>query len=197
MKKVAGKLRLELSQYRELEAFAQFGSELDPDTQATLAPRRAARGDAQPGRAQAVADRGPGGRDLLGHRRLPRPHQGRARRRVPRGACSQRLHSEKDDLMKKIAEGEWGDDDRGRSSARRSPRRSTTSGPTSTRRATRSRRASPTASSPRRSARRRAARPARTSDSGDGRRRLGRRRRPRTRARSPRSKERRERLARP
>jgi F-type H+-transporting ATPase subunit alpha len=37
MKKVAGKLRLDLSQYRELEAFAQFGSELDPDTQKTLA----------------------------------------------------------------------------------------------------------------------------------------------------------------
>ena len=37
MKKVAGRLRLELSQYRELEAFAQFGSELDADTQATLA----------------------------------------------------------------------------------------------------------------------------------------------------------------
>ena len=36
MKKVAGKLRLELSQYRELEAFAQFGSELDPETQRTL-----------------------------------------------------------------------------------------------------------------------------------------------------------------
>jgi F-type H+-transporting ATPase subunit alpha len=26
---VAGRLRLDLSQYRELEAFAQFGSELD------------------------------------------------------------------------------------------------------------------------------------------------------------------------
>jgi F-type H+/Na+-transporting ATPase subunit alpha len=37
MKKVAGRLRLELSQYRELEAFAQFGSELDPATQRTLA----------------------------------------------------------------------------------------------------------------------------------------------------------------
>jgi len=37
MKKVAGRLRLELSQYRELEAFAQFGSELDADTQRTLA----------------------------------------------------------------------------------------------------------------------------------------------------------------
>src|SRR5436190_4242342 len=37
MKKVAGRLRLDLSQYRELEAFAQFGSELDVDTQRTLA----------------------------------------------------------------------------------------------------------------------------------------------------------------
>jgi F-type H+-transporting ATPase subunit alpha len=36
MKKVAGRLRLELSQYRELEAFAQFGSELDAATQSTL-----------------------------------------------------------------------------------------------------------------------------------------------------------------
>ncbi len=37
MKKVAGRLKLDLSQYRELEAFAQFGSELDADTQRTLA----------------------------------------------------------------------------------------------------------------------------------------------------------------
>jgi F-type H+-transporting ATPase subunit alpha len=37
MKKVAGRLKLDLSQYRELEAFAQFGSDLDPDTQRTLA----------------------------------------------------------------------------------------------------------------------------------------------------------------
>jgi len=37
MKKVAGRLKLELSQYRELEAFSQFGSDLDADTQKTLA----------------------------------------------------------------------------------------------------------------------------------------------------------------
>src|SRR5437762_5718535 len=37
MKRVAGKLKIELSQYRDLEAFAQFGSDLDPDTQRTLA----------------------------------------------------------------------------------------------------------------------------------------------------------------
>ena len=37
MKKVAGSLRLDLAQYRELAAFAQFGSELDKATQAQLA----------------------------------------------------------------------------------------------------------------------------------------------------------------
>jgi F-type H+-transporting ATPase subunit alpha len=36
MNKVAGRLRLDLSQYRELEAFAQFGSELDQATQDAL-----------------------------------------------------------------------------------------------------------------------------------------------------------------
>jgi F-type H+/Na+-transporting ATPase subunit alpha len=37
MRAVAGSLRLDLAQYRELEAFAQFGSELDQSTQAALA----------------------------------------------------------------------------------------------------------------------------------------------------------------
>jgi F-type H+/Na+-transporting ATPase subunit alpha len=37
MRKVAGRLKLELSQYRDLEAFAQFGSDLDADTRAALA----------------------------------------------------------------------------------------------------------------------------------------------------------------
>jgi F-type H+/Na+-transporting ATPase subunit alpha len=36
MKKVAGSLRLDLAQYRELEAFAQFGSDLDKATQSQL-----------------------------------------------------------------------------------------------------------------------------------------------------------------
>jgi len=36
MKKVAGRLRLDLAQYRELQAFAQFGSDLDKATQAQL-----------------------------------------------------------------------------------------------------------------------------------------------------------------
>ncbi|HEY3728056.1 MAG TPA: F0F1 ATP synthase subunit alpha [Solirubrobacteraceae bacterium] len=37
MRKVAGTLKLDLSQYRDLEAFSQFGSDLDADTKATLA----------------------------------------------------------------------------------------------------------------------------------------------------------------
>jgi len=36
MKKVAGSIKLELAQYREMAAFAQFGSDLDPSTQKLL-----------------------------------------------------------------------------------------------------------------------------------------------------------------
>jgi F-type H+-transporting ATPase subunit alpha len=36
MKKVAGKLKLEMAQYRELAAFAQFASDLDPETKKTI-----------------------------------------------------------------------------------------------------------------------------------------------------------------
>lgn len=36
MKQVAGRLRLDLAQYRELAAFSQFGSDLDKNTQASL-----------------------------------------------------------------------------------------------------------------------------------------------------------------
>jgi F-type H+-transporting ATPase subunit alpha len=37
MKQVAGSIKLELAQYREMESFAQFGSDLDPATQKLLA----------------------------------------------------------------------------------------------------------------------------------------------------------------
>jgi F-type H+-transporting ATPase subunit alpha len=37
MRQVAGKLRLDLAQYRELAGFAQFGSDLDRNTQMQLA----------------------------------------------------------------------------------------------------------------------------------------------------------------
>ena len=37
MRKVSGRMKLELAQYRDLEAFSQFGSELDSATQRALA----------------------------------------------------------------------------------------------------------------------------------------------------------------
>ena len=154
MKKVAGKLRLELSQYRELEAFAQFGSELDADTQATLSRgERLVEALNQDERSPwpiedqvAAIYSGTGGY-------LDRIKTDRVER-LPRDRCSSACTRRTRDLMDKIAEGEW-DDSIEASSATPSPRPSTTSVPTSTRRATRSRRASPTASCPRRSARRR------------------------------------------
>jgi F-type H+-transporting ATPase subunit alpha len=109
MKKVAGRLRLELSQYRELEAFAQFGSDLDADTQATL--NRGARlvealnqDERHP---LAIEDQvasiyaGTGGY-------LDRIETERVREFLQ--SLLERLHAESGDLMKQIAEGEWSDE---------------------------------------------------------------------------------------
>ena len=70
MKKVAGRLRLDLASYRELEAFSQFGSELDQATQQQLARGERRGGVAQPAAVRAVAGRGAGRGDLVGHERL-------------------------------------------------------------------------------------------------------------------------------
>jgi len=108
MKKVAGKLRIELSQYRELEAFAQFGSELDPDTQATLARGERLveslnQDERSPWKIQdqvAAIYSGTGGfLDRIKTERIREFHE----------AMLQRLHAEKPDLMEKIAEGNWDD----------------------------------------------------------------------------------------
>jgi F-type H+-transporting ATPase subunit alpha len=109
MRKVAGRLRLELSQYRELEAFAQFGSDLDADTQATL--NRGARlvevlkqGEREP---WAIEDQvagiysGTGG--FLDRIKVERVQEFLS-------FLLARLHSEKQELMSKIAEGEWSDE---------------------------------------------------------------------------------------
>ena len=103
MKKVAGRLKLELSQYRELEAFAQFGSELDAETQKTLARgERLVRTLNQkerhplPVEDQVVAD-------LRRHQRLPGPHQGRARGGVPRAADAARSAPSSRSCGKQIA----------------------------------------------------------------------------------------------
>jgi F-type H+/Na+-transporting ATPase subunit alpha len=108
MRKTAGKLRLELSQYRELEAFAQFGSDLDADTQATL--NRGARlvealnqdeRDPWPIENQVAAIySGTGGYlDRIKVERIREFHE----------MMLQRLHSEDSDLMEQIAEGKWDD----------------------------------------------------------------------------------------
>ena len=109
MRKVAGRLRLELSQYRELEAFAQFGSDLDADTQATL--NRGARlvevlkqGEREP---WAIEDQvagiysGTGG--FLDRIKVERVQEFLS-------FLLARLHSEKQELMGKIGEGEWSDE---------------------------------------------------------------------------------------
>src|SRR3954452_21759368 len=106
MKKVAGKLRIDLSQYRELEAFAQFGSELDPDTQATLArgerlvealnQEERSPLDIEDQVAQIYAGTG-GYLDRIKTSRIKDFHD----------AMLQRLHSEKSDLIDKLAEGKW------------------------------------------------------------------------------------------
>ena len=89
MRKVAGRLRLDLASYRSLEAFAQFASELDDATQQQL--RRGQRLVAtlnQPQYAPCAA-RGAGGGDLDRHQRLPRSDRGG--RRVPLPARADRL----------------------------------------------------------------------------------------------------------
>jgi F-type H+/Na+-transporting ATPase subunit alpha len=108
MRKTAGKLRLELSQYRELEAFAQFGSDLDADTQATL--NRGARlvealnqDERDPWAIEdqvAAIYSGTGGfLDRIKIERIGEFHE----------MMLQRLHSEDSDLMEQIAEGNWDD----------------------------------------------------------------------------------------
>ena len=109
MKKVAGKLKLELSQYRDLEAFAQFGSDLDPDTQRTLA--RGARlvkslnqGENQPMPVEeqvAVIYAATNGYvDRIDEDRVAEFHE----------QLIDRLRSSAEEALKKIGEGEWGDD---------------------------------------------------------------------------------------
>jgi len=106
MKKVAGKLRLELSQYRDLEAFAQFGSDLDAETQATL--NRGERlvealnqDELSPwpveDQVAAIYSGTSGYLDRIKVDRIREFHQ----------FMRERVHSDYEDLMKKIAEGDW------------------------------------------------------------------------------------------
>jgi len=108
MKRVAGKLRLELSQFRDLEAFAQFGSDLDPETQAALGrgERLVEALNQTELRPWSVEDEvaavysGTGGYlDRIKVERIGEFHQ----------MMLSELHSSNDELMQKIANGEWDD----------------------------------------------------------------------------------------
>ncbi len=109
MRKVAGKLKLELSQYRDLEAFSQFGSDLDADTQRTLARgerlvKTLNQGERQPMRAAdqvAVVYAATNGYlDRIDSDRVSEFHEG----------LVERLHSEISEVLDKIGDGDWSDD---------------------------------------------------------------------------------------
>ncbi|HEX5924738.1 MAG TPA: F0F1 ATP synthase subunit alpha [Baekduia sp.] len=109
MKKVAGRLKIELSQYRDLEAFAQFGSDLDPDTQRTLARgarlvRTLNQNEREPlpvgiQVAQVYAATN-GFVDRIDVERIGEFLEG----------LSQRVRSENQELLDKIAGGDWSDE---------------------------------------------------------------------------------------
>ena len=73
MRQVAGSLRLDLAQYREMAAFAQFGSDLDAATQKQLGARQPPGRDPQAGPVRAAAGREAGADHLRRHQRLRRP----------------------------------------------------------------------------------------------------------------------------
>jgi F-type H+/Na+-transporting ATPase subunit alpha len=109
MKKVAGKLRIDLSQYRELEAFAQFGSELDASTQATLARgerlvavlNQAELKPWKPADQVAVIYSGTGG--YLDRIKVERVGEFQ-------DFLTSRLHAENGGLMATLGEGDWSDE---------------------------------------------------------------------------------------
>ena len=79
MRKVAGSLRLDLSQYRELEAFTAFASDLDADLQGTARARCPPGRTAQAAAVQPVPGRGAGRVDLPRHQGPPGHRAGRRR----------------------------------------------------------------------------------------------------------------------
>jgi F-type H+/Na+-transporting ATPase subunit alpha len=109
MKKVAGKLKIELSQYRDLEAFAQFGSDLDQDTQRTLARgerlvkalNQNERNPLAVGDQVAVIYAATNGYlDRVNVDRVTEFNQ----------ELVERLHSSASDTLEKISDGDWSDE---------------------------------------------------------------------------------------
>src|SRR5437660_6361547 len=109
MKKVAGRLKLELSQYRDLEAFAQFGSDLDADTQRALARGERLvttlnQGEREPlpveDQTVQIYAATNGGLGRIKLERIKEFH----------GMLLPRLHSEQAELLQKLAAGDWSEE---------------------------------------------------------------------------------------
>jgi F-type H+-transporting ATPase subunit alpha len=109
MKKVAGRIKLELSQYRDLEAFAQFGSDLDADTQRTLARgerlvKTLNQGEREPlpveDQVVQIYAATNGFVDRLNVERVPEFLT----------QLTERMHSQHGEVRQKIAGGDWSED---------------------------------------------------------------------------------------
>ena len=87
MKKVAGTIKGELAQYREMAAFAQFGSDLDATDAAPAQPRLAPHRAPEAAAILAAEDGGAGRRDLCRRERLSRPAAGRPGARLRGRLC--------------------------------------------------------------------------------------------------------------
>jgi F-type H+-transporting ATPase subunit alpha len=109
MKKVAGRLKIELSQYRDLEAFSQFGSDLDPDTQRTLARgERLVKSLNQNERSPLAVEDQVAVVYAATNGFLDRINADRVAEFNTQ--LVERLHADAADTLKKIAEGDWSDE---------------------------------------------------------------------------------------
>ncbi len=102
MKQVAGRIKLELAQYREMAAFAQFASDLDASTQALARPRLAADRGAEAAAVPSHAGRGAGRGNLRRRARLSGQDRCRPGRPPSRTQYMTELKSRAPDILQAI-----------------------------------------------------------------------------------------------